>query len=122
MRKIAIPSREGLVDQHFGHCEYFTIYSVNDAREIVGEERFTPPPACGCKSDLVSTLRDMGVSDLIAGNMGEGAAVKLGQGGITVIRGASGPVHEAVEAWLHGRLHDSRELCLDHGHECLHPL
>ncbi len=121
IRKIAVPSREGMVDQHFGHCEYFTIFSVNEAKEILSEERFTPPPTCGCKSDLVSSLVEMGVSDLIAGNMGQGAVTKLGQGGISVVRGASGPIRDAVEAWLAGRLKDVREICLEHGHECSHP-
>ena len=122
MRKIAVPSREGMVDQHFGHCEYFTIFTVSEAKDILTEERFTPAPVCGCKSDLVSTLVDMGVSQLIAGNMGQGAVVKLGQGGIAVVRGASGPIREAVEAWLSGRLQDVREICLEHGHECGHTL
>lgn len=120
MQKIAVPSRDGMVDQHFGHCEYFTIFSVSDSKEIIGEERFTPPPACGCKSNLVATLGEMGVSNLIAGNMGQGAVVKLGQGGISVVRGASGPIRVAVEAWLAGSLQDIREICLDHGHECGH--
>lgn len=122
MLKIAIPTRSGVVDEHFGHCESFTIYSLDDNKAVTGQESFTPPPACGCKSNLIPTLVDMGVSMLIAGNMGEGAVVRLGQAGIKVIRGASGPVDAVVQAWLDGTLTDKQLLCMEHGvgHVCHH--
>jgi predicted Fe-Mo cluster-binding NifX family protein len=107
-----------MVDEHFGHCEAFTIFTIGEGNQVVAEERFTPPPMCGCKSNLVSTLADMGVAALVAGNMGGGAVAKLRQSGIKVVRGASGPVQEAVRAWLEGRLQDRDELCMEHGHDC----
>jgi predicted Fe-Mo cluster-binding NifX family protein len=120
MFKIAVPTRAGQVDEHFGHCESFTIYSVNDTRAIVGQVRFTPPPDCGCKSNLVDTLSEMGVTALIAGNMGEGAVQKLVQAGIKVYRGVTGDVGEAVQAWLDGKIKDRDILCAahEHGHGC----
>ncbi|EPR43783.1 Dinitrogenase iron-molybdenum cofactor biosynthesis protein [Desulfovibrio sp. X2] len=116
MYKIAVPSRDGMIDEHFGHCQYFTVFTVNDDKAVVGEETFTPPPQCGCKSNLVGTLRDMQVKVLIGGNMGDGAAAKLRSHGIQVVRGAAGPVAEAVAAFLAGNLTDSKEVC--HSHEC----
>lgn len=118
MRIVAIPTRAGMVDEHFGHCESFSIFTVSDAGEIVEQTQFTPPPQCGCKSNLVGTLAGMGAKNLIAGNMGEGAVMKLRQGGFTVVRGASGPVREALQAWLDGKLQDRQELCMAHDHEC----
>ncbi|MDQ7834587.1 MAG: NifB/NifX family molybdenum-iron cluster-binding protein [Humidesulfovibrio sp.] len=122
MLKIAIPTRGGAVDEHFGHCESFTIYSLNDDKSVASQESFTPPPACGCKSNLIPTLVEMGVSQLIAGNMGEGAVVRLGQAGIKVVRGAAGPVDAALQAWKDGKLADKQILCMAHGdgHECHH--
>lgn len=122
MIKIAVPTRAGQVDEHFGHCESFTIYSLNDDKSVVGQERFTPPPACGCKSNLIGTLTEMGVSVLIAGNMGEGAAVRLGQAGIKVFRGVAGDVGEAVQNWLDGKIKDRDILCAahEHGEGCAH--
>lgn len=124
MLKIAIPTRAGIVDGHFGHCESFTIFSLDENKSVAAQESFTPPPACGCKSNLIPTLSEMGVSLLIAGNMGEGAVVRLGQAGITVIRGASGPVQDALEAWRNGALADTELVCQEHGadHECSHGL
>lgn len=49
MLKIALPSRDGVIDEHFGHCEYYTLLTVDETRNIVKEERLTPPPGCGCK-------------------------------------------------------------------------
>jgi predicted Fe-Mo cluster-binding NifX family protein len=122
MLKLAVPTRAGQVDEHFGHCEAFTIYSIDDSKAVVNQERFTPPPACGCKSNLIPTLVDMGVSVLVAGNMGEGAVQRLAQAGIKVFRGAKGDVGAAVQAWIEGKLLDSKVICLEHGagHECHH--
>lgn len=122
MLKLAVPTRAGQVDEHFGHCESFTIYAIDDNKAVVGQERFNPPPACGCKSNLIPTLLDMGVKVLVAGNMGQGAVTRLGEAGIQVFRGAKGDVAEAVQAWIDGTLKDSQELCTAHGdgHECGH--
>ena len=118
MTKIALPSRDGQVDAHFGHCGYFTVLTIGPDKAIVGEETFAPPASCGCRSNLVEDLLAMGVSALIAGNMGQGAVDKLRKAGLTVVRGASGPVHAAARAWLDGQLVDQDELC--HSHDCHH--
>jgi len=120
MIKIAVPSRGGMVDEHFGHCEAFTIFSIDNGQGIVGEEALTPPPGCGCKTDIIPTLVGMGVTTLVAGNMGEGAVVRLQQSGIQVVRGASGPARQAVQAFLDGRLQDRQIVCMEHGHEGCH--
>jgi len=118
MTKIAIPSRDGQVDAHFGHCGYFTILTIDQDKAIVAEETFAPPAECGCRSNLVGDLLTMGVTALIAGNMGQGAVDKLRQAGLTVVRGAAGPVHAAARAWLDGQLVDREELC--QSHDCQH--
>lgn len=113
--KIAVPSHGDVIDEHFGHCEAFSIFTVGDGRQIVDQTRLVPPSSCGCKSNLIDTLAEMGVSVLLAGGMGQGAVSALTGRGITVVRGASGPTREAVEAWLAGRINDSQETC--HSHE-----
>lgn len=115
MIKIAVPSRGEMVDQHFGHCESFAIFTVGDDETVQDVMRLSPPSACGCKSDLVPTLVTMGVSILIAGGMGQGAADYLNRSGIKVFRGAQGSIHDAVHTWLDGRLRDSGDVCHAHG-------
>lgn len=117
--KIALPSRGQEVDGHFGHCDHFTVFTVDPNRRIVSQEAFTPPPGCGCKSNVAPTLAKMGVEVLLAGNMGEGAARRLGGCGIRVVRGCEGNLREVAEAWLAGKIEDTRIACHDHG-SCSH--
>jgi predicted Fe-Mo cluster-binding NifX family protein len=115
--KVAIPSNEGRVEDHFGHSEYFTVFTINDKNEAVNEEIIASVQGCGCKSNIVETLFNMGVQTMLAGNMGDGAVNKLNQYGIEVIRGCSGEVSAVVNDWLKGNLKDSEETCNHHHHE-----
>ena len=114
MVKIAFPARDGQIDSHFGHCEYFTVMTIENNR-IEKEERLDPPTGCGCKSNVVATLAELGVSVMLAGNMGQGAVNVLNSHGIRVVRGCSGETRSAAEQWLAGRITDSGEGCTDHG-------
>ena len=82
--KIAIPTRDNMVDSHFGHCESYTIYTIDDNREITGKESLPSPQGCGCKSNIASVLQQMGVTVMLAGNMGDGAFNVLNLHGINV--------------------------------------
>ena len=113
--KIAIPTREGLIDNHFGHCDHYTIYTVEDGK-IIESQTLPSPQGCGCKSNIASVLEQMGVTVMLAGSMGEGAKNKLEGHNIRVIRGCSGAVEELVAAYLAGNIKDNGEAC-DH-HDC----
>ena len=113
--KIALPSDGQQVDAHFGHCQYFTIFGVDDDRKIVSQETLTPPAGCGCKSDVIPQLVDTGVRVMLAGNMGDGAVKMLSDHGITVVRGCAGDVREVTDAWLAEKVVDSGVGCQAHG-------
>ena len=36
--KRAVPTREGRVDNHFGHCDHYTIYNIED-KQIISREQ-----------------------------------------------------------------------------------
>jgi len=112
--KIALPSRGNQVDGHFGHCEYFTVYTIDDNNEILSEERIDPPAGCGCKSNIVSMLAERGVKVMLAGNMGGGAVTAINAHGIKVYRGCTGNLREVAEAWLAGEVNDSGVGCEAH--------
>lgn len=112
--KIALPSDGTQVDAHFGHCQCFVIFEINDQRQIVAQETLTPPPGCGCKSNIIPQLVAMGVSVMLAGNMGGGAVSILTSNGIQVVRGCAGNVRDVAEAWLAGTLRDSGAGCQAH--------
>ena len=113
--KIAVPTREGRVDDHFGHCAYYTIFDVIEGK-ITGSSKLASPEGCGCKSGIAAVLKQMGVCVMLAGNMGQGAKNVLESNRIEVIRGCSGDVEELVKAYLAGNISDNGEVC-DH-HDC----
>lgn len=119
--KIALPSRNNQIDGHFGHCEYFTVFTVDTkTKEITASETIPSPAGCGCKSNIASVLSDMGVKVMLAGNMGEGAVNVLNRAGIEVLRGCSGDVKTTALQWLEGSLVDSGDSCHAHEHGCHH--
>jgi predicted Fe-Mo cluster-binding NifX family protein len=113
--KIAVPTRDGVIDDHFGHCAYYTIFEIEN-NEIVNSSRLESPQGCGCKSGIAADMEAMGISVMLAGNMGEGAKNKLESHNIKVIRGCRGNIEMVVRAYLIGLIKDSGEGCSHH--EC----
>jgi len=117
--KIALPTRNEVIDDHFGHCEYFTVVSI-DQQMITSTERIESPATCGCKSDIAQVLAQQGVTVMLAGNMGQGALKVLNNNGIEVIRGCSGNITTVLQQWLNGALTDNNQTCSTHEHTCQH--
>ena len=115
--KIACPTKNNSIDNHFGHCDYFTIFNVEN-KAIIEETHFDAPVGCGCKSTIAADLEKIGVSVMLAGNMGEGALNVLKSHNIQVIRGCQGDIHDVLNAYLNGELKDTVIAC-DH-HSCNH--
>lgn len=113
--KIAVPTREGRVDDHFGHCDHYTIFTIEEG-SVVDTQTLPSPQGCGCKSNIASVLKEMGVEVMLAGSMGEGAKNKLAAHDIRVIRGCSGSVDTLIKTYLMGFVFDSGVGC-DH-HDC----
>lgn len=120
---IAVPTRNGRVDDHFGHCDFFTLYIVSHDKTVRGRNLLTAPEGCGCKSNLIELLMRNGITHMLAGNMGEGAYRRLRDSGIRVFRGCSGDADSLVTAFLNGVVQDSGEACTHphhHGGDCTH--
>lgn len=85
-QKIAVPTAEnGILDGHFGHCRYFNVYSVEND-QIIDEQRLAPPPHE--PGVLPKFLAEQGVTDVIAGGMGQRAIQIFNQHGVNVFVGA----------------------------------
>jgi predicted Fe-Mo cluster-binding NifX family protein len=124
--KLAIPTRGTEVDNHFGHCEMYTVVTLDDNGAITKTEILPSPQGCGCKSNIASTFQQIGVKVMLAGGIGEGAINVLNQHGVEVIRGCSGNVQVLAESYLKGKLTDSGSSCSHHHqhngdiHSCNH--
>jgi predicted Fe-Mo cluster-binding NifX family protein len=124
--KIAVPTKENnQIDDHFGHCAFYTIFSISEDNQVMAETILESPQGCGCKSNIAADLAKMDVRVMLAGGIGEGAISKLAQQNIQVIRNCKGEVHSLVEEYLAGKLQDGGASCVSHahheaGHVCNH--
>ena len=76
--KVAIPTRNNVGDDHCGHCEYYTIFTISEDKLIVCTEIQASPEGCGCKSNIASVLEEKGVefdTDLTAEDLKEFVAI-----------------------------------------------
>jgi predicted Fe-Mo cluster-binding NifX family protein len=121
--KIAVPAKADLsLDEHFGHCAFYQVFTINEANEISLVERLDSPQGCGCKSNIAVTLAEKGVTLMLAGGIGAGAINVLAKHHIQVIRNGAGNARDLVLEYLSGKLTDGGKNCSSHeeGHECNH--
>jgi len=117
--KIAVPvTADEQIDGHFGHCEFYSVYTISDNNEISDKQIIKSEQGCGCKSNIASTLAENGVTIMLAGGIGGGAINVLNNSGIEVVRGCSGNAEEVVKQYIEGLVADSGESC--HQHENHH--
>ncbi len=115
--KIAVPvTRNNKIDDHFGHCEFYGIYSISESNEIEDLYVLKSEQGCGCKSNIASTLAQYGVTIMLAGGIGGGAISVLNNAGIEVIRGCSGNAIELIKQYMAGLVADSGSSCQQHEH------
>jgi predicted Fe-Mo cluster-binding NifX family protein len=109
--KIAIPTNRDQLSQHFGKCDRFTIFEV-DENQIVREHNLIPPrhqPGV-----LPVFLASNGVGMIFACGMGQSAIDHFAKSKIKVITGVQPDSPRVlVEAFLQNRLETGFNLC-DH--------
>jgi len=111
--RIAVPLAQGKLSLHFGHCDQFAIFDVDDnIKKVINRKDATPP--AHEPGVLPRWLHENNVSVIIAGGMGQRAQQLLAQNGIKVIVGASdGSLEELVSAYLENTLETGDNIC-DH--------
>jgi ATP-binding protein involved in chromosome partitioning len=111
--KIAIPVQAGRVSMHFGHCEEFALYEVNeDDKAILGKTAHKPP--AHEPGALPRWLHELGADVIITGGMGQRAQQLFAQSGISVVLGAPAESPEQIAAaYLNGTLQPGENVC-DH--------
>ena len=111
IKMIAVPTSDGLLDGHFGHCRQFALARVEDNE--IKEIRFldAPPHQPGL---LPPWLAERGATDIIAGGMGQRAIQLFNDRGINVFVGAPRlSPEEVVQGFLDKTLSFSANYC-DH--------
>ena len=109
--RIALPTANGELAMHFGHCEKFMIVDVEDDK-IISKKEMTPPPHE--PGVLPKWLGEQNVNIIIAGGMGQRAQQLFAANDIKVLVGApAGSVDELVNSYLQGTLVSGENVC-DH--------
>ncbi len=108
---IAVPTSDGLLDGHFGHCQKFSLMEVEEGK-IVGESLIDAPPHE--PGLLPRFLAEKGVTDILAGGMGQRAIELFNERKVNVFVGAPKLMpRQVVEAFLNKSLEFSANYC-DH--------
>lgn len=117
MKKIAVASDNGMVSEHFGHCESFMIFDIENNKIANSETIANPGHRPGF---LPNFLADRGVNVIISGGMGGGAIDIFNERNVEVVVGNVGDAKSAVEKYLAGELKTSGSVCNKHEHhnEC----
>jgi len=108
---IAVPTSNGKLDGHFGHCKQFAMVQVDD--KGIKETKYidAPPHQPGL---LPRWLAERGATDIIAGGMGQRAINLFNERGVNVFVGAPALTpEELVEGFLNETLNFSANYC-DH--------
>jgi predicted Fe-Mo cluster-binding NifX family protein len=104
--RLAIAAEDAAVAEHFGRCDKFHVYEINDAREVVRREEYANP-LNGQHSGMCQLphyVNQIKANVIIAGGMG-GKAVELFLGyGIDVITSPGLKIEDALASYLKGEL------------------
>ena len=117
--KIAIPTTEGKLCAHFGHCETFTLIEVDEEKnEILSMKTDEPEEGVSCQ--CASWIAEKGVNLVLAGGMGVKPLMMFVENGIQVIPGCPElDVKEIVELYLNNELIAGENSCgSDENHHC----
>jgi len=111
-KTIAIPMEDGLLCAHFGHCQSFAIIKVVNSEIKEVQEVIPPEHVPGLYPRWIAQF---GVTDVIAGGMGQQAIMLFNQQNINAFVGAPmKKADEIVKDFLSGNLQLSANYC-NHG-------
>jgi len=109
--RLAIPLAQGKLSLHFGHCDKFAIFEIDNGKIIGRTDEAPPAHAPGV---LPEWLHENGVNVIIAGGMGQRAQQLFAQNEIDVVIGAqAGTPEELISAYLQNTLVTGENIC-DH--------
>jgi ATP-binding protein involved in chromosome partitioning len=111
--RFAVPVNGGVLSAHFGHCEHFALFDVDEqSKKILKKELVQPPPHE--PGLLPKWLAEQGVNLVIAGGMGSRALDLFRQNNIEVVMGTmENDPEKAVLSYLDGVLTTGDNIC-DH--------
>jgi len=108
--KIAIPTRQGFVEDHLACCESYTIFTIDEKFNIIEREIVYASEADCCAESPVARLRQTGVSVVLAGDIESSLYTRMTGFGLEVHRNFHGVVDNVVKSYLDKMISDKGEL------------
>lgn len=109
--KIAVSVNGNEISDHFGTCENYLVFELEDGK-IINEETYkNPGHAPGITPPIF--IAGLGVDAAIGGTVAQGAVNVMKAGGVDVILGVSGDPRIAAENYAAG--------CLKHDEAAIKP-
>lgn len=99
IQKIAIPTKDGYLNPHFGQTDTYTIFTVEN-RTVANESLLSEAALRGCKTGMAAELSRQGVRKILVSHIGEGAKRAMGAFGIEVIPVSEGAITEVIQSYL----------------------
>jgi predicted Fe-Mo cluster-binding NifX family protein len=110
---VAIAKQGNEVAQHFGHCDGFELFRLENG--LVGDFHFLENP--GHRPGFLPTfLAENNVNVIISGGMGASAQEMFKRSNINVVVGAAGEILDVINSYAKGELSSSDEICDLHEH------
>jgi len=106
--KVAIATDDKFVADHFGRCQKYTIFNIENDIVVSREEMDCPPHERGVLPEMLSGF---GVNIIIAGGMGTRAQNMFLEKGIEAIIGVSGDIDEVISSLIEGTLETGESRC-----------
>ncbi|MGM0509430.1 MAG: NifB/NifX family molybdenum-iron cluster-binding protein [Fusobacteriota bacterium] len=107
--KIAFPtSDENTIDEHFGHCKKFALYTIESGKIVSNELVGAPEHQPGL---LPKFLAKSGADIIITGGMGQKAIDIFDDNGIKVVLGVNGEILNAVKKYINKELKSKGSAC-----------
>lgn len=112
--KIAIACDGNQVSGHFGHCEAFSLYTI-ESGNVTEQIRLQNP---GHKPGFLPVfLAENGANVVISGGMGATAIELFNGKNIDVITGATGEIDAVAKSYIDGKLVSTGSVCTEHKHQ-----
>lgn len=118
--KLAIPTTEGKLCAHFGHCETFTFVEINpETKEILEISTGIPEEGITCQS--ANWIAAKGVNVVLAGGMGGRPRSLFEQHGVEVVTGCpEAGIEELVKQYMDRTLVAGENSCGHDPHHACH--
>lgn len=124
-KKVAMPIAQGRLCLHFGHCDQFAIFEIEN-NKIKSETVYTPPAHTpGAYPNWLA--KEHGVNEVLVGGIGGKAVEIFTENNIKVTKGVEAEsIASLMEQYLAGELSSGGNSCNhdepdhEHHHNCAH--